>query len=149
MGCYLRHLPGAVAESAGYRVMPGIEPLLHRLVEAGRLLGLTTGNVESAAHIKLSRAGLNRYFAFGGYGSDSTDRVGLTKRALERAAVVSGGAVHAEECIAVGDTPRDVEAGHGAGIRVAAVATGNFPAEELRACGADWVLETVEDGFPI
>ena len=37
--------------------------------------GLTTGNVEEAAHIKLARADLNRFFAFGGYGSDSaTDR---------------------------------------------------------------------------
>jgi phosphoglycolate phosphatase-like HAD superfamily hydrolase len=129
--------------------MPGIEPLLDRLVDSGHLLGLTTGNVEAAAHIKLSRGRLNRYFAFGGYGSDATDRVGLTRRALERAAVVSGGAVRPGECIAVGDTPRDVEAGHGAGIRVAAVATGNFPAEELRASGADWVLDTVEEGFPV
>jgi phosphoglycolate phosphatase-like HAD superfamily hydrolase len=149
MGCYLKHLPEAVAESDGYRVMPGIEPLLDRLVDSAHLLGLTTGNVEAAAHIKLSRGRLNRFFAFGGYGSDATDRVGLTRRALERAAVVSGGSVRPEECIAVGDTPRDVEAGHGAGIRVAAVATGNYPAEELRASGADWVLQTVEDGFPL
>ena len=148
MGRYLRNLPDAVAESDGYRVMPGIEDLLDRLVEAGHLLGLTTGNVEAAAHIKLSRGRLNRFFAFGGYGSDAMDRVGLTKCALDRARVVSGGMVEPGECISVGDTPRDVAAGHGAGISVVGVATGNYGANELRKAGADWVLETVEDGFP-
>jgi phosphoglycolate phosphatase-like HAD superfamily hydrolase len=129
--------------------MPGIEALLDRLVDTGHLLGLTTGNVEAAAHIKLSRARLNRFFAFGGYGSDATDRVGLTECALQRARVVSGGAVEPGQCIAVGDTPRDVAAGHGAGIRVVGVATGNYRTEELREAGADWALETVEDGFPL
>ena len=48
----------------------------------GHLLGLTTGNVEAAAHIKLARAGLNRFFSFGGYGSDSNERIELTRCAL-------------------------------------------------------------------
>src|SRR4051812_28872840 len=52
---YLSHLEDAVEESSGYRVMPGIEELLPRLVECGVLLGLVTGNIESAAHIKLTR----------------------------------------------------------------------------------------------
>ena len=87
---YLGHLAEAVAESAGYRVMPGIEELLPRLAEHGVLLGIVTGNIESAAHIKLARADLNRFFAFGGYGSDSRDRTELTKKALERGGDVSG-----------------------------------------------------------
>lgn len=54
IGCYLKHLPGTVAESAVYRVMPGVEGLLDRLIDAGLLLGLVTGNVEAAAHLKLA-----------------------------------------------------------------------------------------------
>src|SRR3954454_5118159 len=69
IGCYLKHLPDAVAASQGYRLMPGIEALLPRLVEQGVLLGLVTGNIEAAAHIKLARAHLNHFFGFGGYGS--------------------------------------------------------------------------------
>jgi phosphoglycolate phosphatase len=149
MGRYLKYLPDAVAESDGYRIMPGIEALLDRLVDSGRVLGLTTGNVEAAAHIKLARGKLNRFFAFGGYGSDATDRVGLTECALDRARVVSGGAIEPRECVSVGDTPRDVTAGHGAGIRVVGVATGNYGLDELRDAGADWVLGTVEAGFPV
>jgi phosphoglycolate phosphatase-like HAD superfamily hydrolase len=149
MGHYLRHLSAAVADSDGYRVMPGVEELLERLVDAGHLLGLTTGNVEAAAHIKLARAGLNRFFSFGGYGSDSMERAELTKSALARGRLVSGGLLIESACISVGDTPRDVAAGHGAGIEVVGVATGNFSVDQLKEAGADHVVATVEDGFPV
>jgi phosphoglycolate phosphatase len=146
---YLGHLGQAVEESEGYRVMPGIEELLPRLTAAGILLGIVTGNIEAAAHIKLARGGLDRYFTFGGYGSDSRDRTELTKKALERGEEVSGHPLDKAETIAVGDTPRDVKAGHGAGIKVVGVATGNYSVEELQQAGADWSLENVKGGFPV
>ncbi len=145
---YLGHLEDAVSESTGYRVMPGVEALLPQLVEKGVLLGLVTGNIEAAAQIKLARADLNRFFAFGGYGSDSSDRTELTKKALERGGVVAGSPVDLATAIAVGDTPRDVKAGHGAGIRVAGVATGSYSVEQLREAGADWALQSVASDFP-
>ena len=149
IGGYLKHLPDAVAESAGYRVMPGIEQLLPRLIEDGVLLGLVTGNIEAAAHIKLARARLNRFFSFGGYGSDSADRTEVTEAALSRGALVSGGTLADGACIAIGDTPRDVAAGHGAGIEVVGVATGSYDVATLREAGADWALASVEHGFPV
>jgi phosphoglycolate phosphatase-like HAD superfamily hydrolase len=148
IGCYLKHLPDAVGESAGYRVMPGIEELLPRLIEDGVLLGLVTGNIEAAAHIKLARGHLNRFFSFGGYGSDSSDRTEVTKAALTRGALVSGGTLAGGACISVGDTARDVSAGHGAGIEVVGVATGSYDVAQLQGAGAEWALETVERGFP-
>lgn len=149
MAHYLRHLSAEVDASDGYEVMPGIEELLERLVDEGHLLGLTTGNIEAAAHIKLARAGLNRFFSFGGYGSDSNERAALTRRALERANFVSGNTLMQAACISVGDTPRDVAAGHGAGIEVVGVATGNFTVDQLKEAGANWAIPTVEAGFPI
>lgn len=148
IGCYLKHLPDAVAESEGYRVMPGIEELLPRLIEAGVLLGLVTGNIEAAAHIKLARGRLNRFFSFGGYGSDSADRTEVAEAALRRGSLVSGGTLADGNAIAVGDTPRDVAAGHGAGIRVVGVATGSYTVDELTQAGADWSLTDVTTGFP-
>jgi phosphoglycolate phosphatase-like HAD superfamily hydrolase len=148
IGCYLKHLPGAVAESDGYRVMPGVEGLLDRLIDAGLLLGLVTGNIEAAAHIKLSRGRLNRFFSFGGYGSDSADRTEVTKAALRRGELVSGGTLADGACIAVGDTPRDIKAGHGAGIKVVGVATGSYSVDELRQAGADWAIPEASEGFP-
>ena len=149
IGAYLSHLADAVAESEGYRVMPGIEELLPRLVGQGVLLGIVTGNIEAAAHIKLARGDLNRFFSFGGYGSDSRDRTELTMKALERGGTVSGTPVDLATAIAVGDTPRDVTAGHGAGIKVVGVATGVYTVEQLREAGADWALATVQEDFPI
>ena len=40
--------------------------------------------------MKLGRGQLNKYFAVGGYGSDSADRVELTKKAIERAGALLG-----------------------------------------------------------
>ncbi len=145
---YLSHLADAVAESDGYRVMPGIEELLPRLTHAGVLLGLVTGNIEAAAHIKLARADLNRFFAFGGYGSDSSDRTELTKRAVERGGTVAGVPLDPTATIGVGDTPRDVSACHGAGIRVVGVATGSYTVEQLAEAGADWAMPEMTSNFP-
>jgi phosphoglycolate phosphatase len=149
IGCYLGHLADAVAESDGYYVIEGIEELLPRLVADGILLGVVTGNIEAAAHIKLARGDLNRFFTFGGYGSDSRDRTELTKRALVRGEEVSGRPLDKAETIAVGDTPRDIRAGHGAGIKVVGVATGSYAVDELTDAGADWSLENVNEGFPV
>ena len=148
IAAYLRHLPDTVAESGGYRVMPGVEQLLPELIERGVLLGLVTGNIEAAAHVKLARGRLNRFFSFGGYGSDSADRTEVTRAALRRGELVSGGTLADGVCIAVGDTPRDVEAGHEAGIRVAGVATGSYSVDQLHAAGADWALGDLAGGLP-
>jgi phosphoglycolate phosphatase-like HAD superfamily hydrolase len=145
---YLSHLQQAVEESDGYRVMPGIEELLPRLAGEGVLLGLVTGNIEAAANIKLARADLNRFFAFGGYGSDSSDRTELTRKAVDRGGEVAGKELDPAATVAVGDTPRDVKAGHGAGIKVVGVATGKYSVAELDEAGADWAIEDVRAGFP-
>jgi phosphoglycolate phosphatase len=142
----LDHLSQEVENSTGYVVKDGVLELLERLIDAGILLGLTTGNVEEAAHIKLARANLNRFFS---YGSDSPDRTELTKRALERAELVSGDSLDRSRCFSCGDTPRDIEAGHGAGIRVVGVATGEYTVEELREAGADAVVATLREGLPL
>ena len=145
----LHYLHGAVEDSKGYKVFPGVEELLPKLIEDGYLLGLVTGNVEAAAHIKLHRSRLNRFFSFGGYGSDSTDRGELTKIALERAALVYGEVVTADQALVVGDTPHDVEGAHAAGIACVGVGAYHFTADQLREAGADYVVASLVDGLPL
>src|SRR5215210_5347863 len=70
----LEHLPEAVAESEGYKVLPGVPERLRQLSRAGHLLGLITGNGDGAAAIKLARGDLNRWFTFGAYASAGADR---------------------------------------------------------------------------
>jgi phosphoglycolate phosphatase len=122
----LHYLYQTVADSDDYRVLEGVEELLPQMLEQGYLLGLVTGNVEAAAHIKLHRSRLNRYFSYGGYGSDSTDRGELTRMALRRASVVSGGSVTPDHAFVVGDTPHDVAAAHAAGIPCVGVASHHY-----------------------
>jgi phosphoglycolate phosphatase-like HAD superfamily hydrolase len=155
---YVRELPEAVADSKGYRLEAGIVETLERLTADGIPLGVTTGNIEPAAKIKLERGDLNRFFSFGGYGSDSANRAELTLHAVKRGIVACatgnypGGrpqVLSKDDFIAVGDTPRDVTAAHEAGIRVVSVATGLFDIETLKAAGPEWALPTVASGFPL
>jgi phosphoglycolate phosphatase-like HAD superfamily hydrolase len=148
LGAYLDRLAVEVEQSPGYRVMPGVQALLPRLVDAGVLLGIVSGALEAGAHIKLARGGLNRFFSFGGYGSDSQDRGELTRLAIERAGRIHGHALDPAGVLVVGDTPRDVEAAHAAGAVAVGVATGKYTVDELRAAGADYVLPTLESPLP-
>ena len=149
MSTRLHHLAQTVAQSEHFKVLPGVRETLDRLSNEGYLLWITTGGVEAAAHLKLTRAGLTHYFCFGGYGSDSVDRAELTRKALERARNLLGETLDPEEALVVGDTPLDIDAAHSAGALAVAVATGHFTTEELRAAGADYVLSSLEEKLPV
>lgn len=148
LATYLRRLPHEVEASEGYRVLDGVEELLPRLCGEGTLLGITTGGLEAAAHIKLARGRLNGFFCFGGYGSDSPDRAELTRRAIERGGGILGEPLDPARVLIVGDTPKDVEATHAAGAVAVAVASGHFGEEELREAGADHVLASLLEPLP-
>lgn len=145
----LHSLHQTVDESEDYRVLAGVQELLPKLVSDGYLLGIVTGNVEAAAHIKLHRARLNRFFSFGGYGSDSTDRGELTRIALARATLVYGEPLMPEQAIVVGDTPHDVQGAHAAGMQCVGVGSHHFTVEQLRAAGADYAIATLEESLPL
>ena len=148
MHAYLGFLPEEVADSPDYRVLPGVEDLLPRLIEAGVLVGITSGAVEAATHIKLARGGLNQYFSFGGFGSDSNDRGELTRKAIGRASIVLGSPLDPARVCVVGDTPMDIDAAHAAGAIGLGVATGKYKLDELKQAGADHVLSNLTEPFP-
>lgn len=148
LAAYLDGLQDEVQQSAGYRIMPGVETLLPQLVEAGILLGIVSGALEAAAHTKLARSRLNRFFTFGGYGSDSRDRSELTRVAIERAGRIHGHPLDAGRVLVVGDTPRDIDAAHAVGAVGVGVATGKYSVEELLSAGADHALPTLESPLP-
>ncbi|MFJ5680652.1 HAD family hydrolase [Streptomyces sp. NPDC093097] len=144
----LHYLHQTVNESESYRVLPGVEDLLPELVDEGYLVGLITGNLEAAAHVKLHRANLNRFFSFGGYGSDSNDRAEVTRIAMRRASLVYGEDLAPDRCVVIGDTPHDVEGAHAAGVACVGVASHNFNSAQLTEAKADWVIESLENGLP-
>ncbi len=149
MASYQAVLPDYVASSPGYRVLAGVKELLERLTEAGVLLGLTTGGLEAAAHAKLGRGGLNHYFPVGGYGSDSEDRVRLTRVAVDRGERMLDGPLDpGRDVFVVGDTPLDIAAAEGIGAVSVGVASGRYGVDELSAARADYVLSSLAETFP-
>jgi phosphoglycolate phosphatase len=148
MASYQAVLPDYVASSPDYRVFAGVKELLERLTGAGLLLGLTTGGLEAAAHAKLGRGRLNHFFLVGGYGSDSEDRVELTRAAIVRGERLLDGPLDLSEVFVVGDTPLDIAAAQGVGAVSVGVASGRYGVDELSAAGADHVLGSLADPFP-
>ncbi len=145
----LEHLPEAVAESEGYRVLPGVPERLRQLSRDGHLLGLITGNGDGAAAVKLARGDLNRWFTFGAYATAGVDRAGIVRRAVERGEAMLGANVPNEDIFVIGDTPLDISAAHAADCTAVGVATGHHDAAALREAGADHVLETLESELPL
>ena len=124
------------------RVAPGMRELLASLEERSDVsLSLVTGNYEPVARLKLERAGIGRHFApgQGAFGSDAESRDELPAIARARA-----GDHPREGTIVIGDTPLDIACARADGVAVLAVATGPYPASELR--GADAV---VADGWDL
>jgi phosphoglycolate phosphatase len=139
----------SVDESQGCHLLAGVDDLLPRLVEDGCLLGLATGNVQPAAHIEVHPASPDRFFSFGGYDSDATDRGELTRTALRRAALVYDEPVTPAQAILVGDMPHDVEGAYAAGMAGVGVDSHHFDVQQLRDAGADYAIASLQEAPPL
>ncbi len=144
LAAYLERLPVEVQASERYRVLPGAEDALRSLHATGRETGIVTGALEEAARIKLARGDLNRFLPFGGFGSDSADRTELTRRAIERGALLIRRELPARRVHVLGDTPRDMEAAAAVGAVPIGVTTGTYRADALKLAGARVVIPTLE-----
>ena len=144
---YVSFLREEVHTSPTYRVLPGIVPLLNEMAKRPDVvLGLATGNVELGARIKLERAELNAFFAFGGFGSDSEDRTELVRKASEKADRKIGRTIPPSDVFVIGDTPLDVDAGNRAGFKTVGVATGSYTVDQLLAAGASFAVDDLAQG---
>ncbi|MEK6528279.1 MAG: HAD family hydrolase [Nitrospirota bacterium] len=140
---YLKHLEIEI-DNPWKQLKPGIQEILNVLKETGIALGLLTGNLEKGARIKLEPFGLNKYFPEGAFGSDHENRDELLPIAIKRFSS-RGLCFSPENCIVVGDTPRDVQCAKIHGAKCIAVATGPYSMEELLATDADIVFDSLAD----
>lgn len=127
-------LDADLADGAGCEVLPGVAAMLAWLARLPDVaVGLATGNAEAGAWIKLRHGGLDRWFAFGGFGSDHRDRQILTRLGAERGAARLGATLDDVRVIVVGDSEHDVRCAHGIQALAVAVETGWTPRERLLA----------------
>lgn len=143
---YLDRLAVEVPAADGYKILPGI-PMLLAALEKDRdfVMGLGTGNLEEGARIKLARADLMRFFAFGGYGSDAEERPVVLRTGVERGSKLAGQTFSKEDVIVIGDNVRDVQAGKAIGARTIAVASGPMTLQELGETGPDKLFQDLSD----
>jgi phosphoglycolate phosphatase-like HAD superfamily hydrolase len=146
---YLRRLPRlvqAARRSGRYELTPGIRRLLSRLSREEELcIGLGTGNLREGASIKLEPSGLGRFFRFGAYGCDATERSAILKTAAARAQRMIGRRVRKSDVYVIGDTPKDVAAGRRAGYKTIAVGTGFAAWDDLVAAKPDHLARDFQD----
>jgi phosphoglycolate phosphatase len=105
-----------------------VAKLLAELKAAGKLMGVTSGNVERIGWAKLKAAEIAEYFCFGSFSDRNETRTEIFRWGAEEARRRLGAA--ARVCF-VGDTPADVDAAKACGFPIIAVATGIFSLEEL------------------
>jgi phosphoglycolate phosphatase len=120
------------------RLLPELCPSIHELVSGlhgqGKLLGVSSGNVEAIGWAKLEKAGIRQVFSFGAFSFPLEFRSDIFRHGLEQARhrLGSGASVYV-----VGDTPSDIEAAKSVGISVVAVATGMYAFDDLLALAPD------------
>jgi phosphoglycolate phosphatase-like HAD superfamily hydrolase len=142
---YLGFLNDEIESTSSYKILPGIEGILNSLsCRSDIAIGLATGNVEAGARIKLERGKLNRYFLFGGFGSDSENRTELVRCGAEKASAYMGCRPAPDDVFVIGDTPRDIVAGREAGFLTVGVATGKYSKAELQESGATVAISDFE-----
>lgn len=132
-------------------VMPGVHDLLAALQTRAAdgeplVLGLLTGNYGASARLKLRSAGIDPdAFSIGAFGDQGACRADLVVVAMGQYERLTGRVASPGRTIVIGDTPRDVACAKAHGCLAVAVATGGYTASDLRAAGADLVMNDLRD----
>jgi phosphoglycolate phosphatase-like HAD superfamily hydrolase len=140
LGGLERNAPGRM------RVLAGVQALLDAVRADDRMtVGLLTGNIEPGARLKLGAVGLNDFFTFGAFGSDSPRREDLPPIAVSRAAHATGHAFRGSDVVIIGDSIYDVRCGVPHGATTIAIASGKTPAKKLKAENPDHFFDSAEE----
>jgi len=120
---------------------PSILRLLKNLHGNGKVIGVTTGNLEAVGWAKLQAAGIRQYFSLGSFSDHNEFRAGIFREGAALARQITR--ADARVCF-LGDTPNDVNAAKEIEMPLIAVATGKFSVEELSALGPNLCLSSCD-----
>ena len=127
-------------------LLPGIRELVDGLqAQPDVQLALLTGNLEPTAYLKLRAVGMDGYFDFGAFGSDSAHRPDLPAIAVERAEAYTGRRFSGKDVVIIGDTEHDIACGRGIGAFSVGVCTGHYARADLAPHDPDVLLDDLTD----
>lgn len=127
---------------ASTKPFPGIREALAGLKAKGVKLGVLTNSGRKAATKSLTTAGLLGLFEFVLTRNDTETMKPRPEGLLQAVSMLR---LPKEDVYYVGDTPYDVMAAKGAGVRSVSVATGNYSAERLAATEPDFIIASVSE----
>jgi phosphoglycolate phosphatase-like HAD superfamily hydrolase len=121
---------------------PGILDMLFYLRKREKLLGAASGNLERIGRLKLKKAGLCDFFAFGSFSFPRQTRAEIFAHGIALARERLGDRA---TVFVVGDTPSDIAAARAVNAPVIALATGFFSLADLNACRPDACFASAAD----
>lgn len=132
----------ATIHDEGISAFPGAADALARLSAEGFALGVVTSKLRVTAWHGLEIVGLAPYLSCC-IGAEDCVRYKPEAEPVERGAAALG--LDPSECLYVGDSPFDMQAGRAAGCATAAVTWGVFPEAELAAERPDFTCRSFAD----
>lgn len=127
------------------QLLPGAEAMLSRLASEGRApitLALLTNSGRAATSYAMTNLRFEKYFAR----TFTRDDLPVMKPRPEGLnAALAALDLRKDQVLYVGDSPTDIIATRGAGVRIASIASGRYDAEALRKLGADYVLGSLPE----
>lgn len=127
------------------QLLPGAEAMLSRLGSEGKApitLALLTNSGRAATSYAMKNLSFERYFA---RTFTRDDLPAMKPRPEGIATALEALGLRKGEVLYVGDSPADIIATRGAGVRIASIASGRYDAEALRKLGADYVLGSLTE----
>ncbi len=143
---YIQNLGEAIQSSTESLLCDGVIDFLENATQDSNMyLSLGTGNIEQAAFIKLQKYDIAKYFPVGGFGYFDLRREYIIQHAFRKAQLHYKIPFTKINAWVIGDTPKDISAGKGFGLKTMGIATGNYNFNELANCKPNAVLPDLKN----
>jgi len=127
---------------ASTKPFPGIREVLDGLKVNGVRLAVLTNSGRKAATRSLTISGLNDLFEFVLTRNDTETMKPRPEGLIQAVSMLS---LPKDDVYYIGDTPYDVIAAKGAGVKSVSVATGSYAPDRLASEGPDYVISSISE----
>lgn len=138
---YRRIFPSFDTENA-VTLFPNVLETLGQLKANGMIIAIASSRRHVSLDNYINRLGLKSMVSYA-VGADDVEHAKPHPEPVETILATFG--IKPDECIVIGDAPYDIIMGKSAGCLTCAVSYGNGTRDELKAAGADHIIDDIED----